>query len=155
PRALASNTWFVDGVNGNDNNDCKSPQTSCKTIAHAISLASSGDSVRVAPATYTEHLKISFSLNVIVSGAKTTIMDDHNLYNRPVVYISAGNTNVTLSNVTIRHGEYGCGGGIYNRGTLRIKDSTISSNVGSGYGGGICNWGTLTFSHGTVRKNVS
>ena len=27
PRALASNAWFVDGVNGNDKNDCKSLQT--------------------------------------------------------------------------------------------------------------------------------
>ena len=35
--ALANTTWYVDGVHGNDNNNCKSPQTACKTIGHAIS----------------------------------------------------------------------------------------------------------------------
>jgi len=59
PAALASNTWYVDGVNGNDNNDCKTAQTACQTIGHAISLASSQDSIMVAPATYKENLTIS------------------------------------------------------------------------------------------------
>jgi hypothetical protein len=27
PAALASTTWYVDGVNGSDINDCKSPTT--------------------------------------------------------------------------------------------------------------------------------
>ena len=72
PTALASNTWYVDGVHGKNKNDCKSPQTACKTIKHAISLASSGDSIMVAAATYTENLIISFSLKVIGSGAATT-----------------------------------------------------------------------------------
>jgi hypothetical protein len=49
---LASTTWYVDGVHGSDNNDCKSPQSACKTIAHAISLAWSGDSIMIAAATY-------------------------------------------------------------------------------------------------------
>jgi hypothetical protein len=64
PTAMASSKWYVDGVNGSDNNDCKSPQTACKTIGHAISLASSGDSILVAAATYTENLTIRFSLKV-------------------------------------------------------------------------------------------
>ena len=58
PSALAW-TWYVDGVNGNDNNDCKTAQTACQTIGHAISLASSQDSIMVAPATYKENLTIS------------------------------------------------------------------------------------------------
>jgi hypothetical protein len=73
--ALASTTWYVDGVKGNDSNGCKSPQHACKTITHAISLASSGDSIMVAAATYTENLTIGFSLKIVGSGAKTTIID--------------------------------------------------------------------------------
>src|SRR6516225_1460098 len=46
--AFAATTWYVDGVNGSDSNNCKSPTTACKTIGHAISLASSGDSISVA-----------------------------------------------------------------------------------------------------------
>lgn len=50
PTGLAS-TWYVKGVRGNDSNDCKSSLTACKTIGHAISLASWGDSIVVAAAT--------------------------------------------------------------------------------------------------------
>src|ERR1700726_2766188 len=75
PIALASSTWYVDGITGSDKNNCKSPQTACKTIRHAISLASSGDSIMIASATYTENLRIPFDLNMIGSGASTTIID--------------------------------------------------------------------------------
>lgn len=30
PGALAGRTWYVDGMNGGDNN-CQAPQTACKT----------------------------------------------------------------------------------------------------------------------------
>ena len=114
---LASNTWYVDGVNGNDANDCQTALTACKTIGHAISLASSGGSIIVAAATYIENLTIGFSLNLIGSGANTTIIDGGSV-NR-VVTINSG--AVTLSNVTIRYGLTAlCGGGIYNNGLLTI-----------------------------------
>jgi hypothetical protein len=73
--ALASNIWYVDGVHGSDNNNCKSRQHACKTIGHGISLASSGDSIMVAAATYTENLTIGFSLKIVGSGAQATIVD--------------------------------------------------------------------------------
>ena len=76
PVAVASTTWYVSGVNGSDKNNCKTPQTACKTIGHAISLASTGDSIMVAPATYTEwNLTINFNLKIVGSGAATTIID--------------------------------------------------------------------------------
>jgi len=42
---LASNTWYADGLNGSDTNECQTALTACKTIGHAISLSSSGDSI--------------------------------------------------------------------------------------------------------------
>jgi hypothetical protein len=108
PTALASSKWYVDGVNGNDNNDCKSRQTACKTIGHAISLASSGDSILVAAATYTENLTIGVSLKVVGSGAKTTIIDG--MGSGTVVGISNANAHVTLSKLTIQNGGPDGGG---------------------------------------------
>jgi hypothetical protein len=107
PTAMASTTWYVDGVHGNDNNNCKSPQTACKTIGHAISLASSGDSIMVAGATYTENLTIKFRLRIVGSGAKRTIIDGGG--NGTVVTISNANANVTLTKVTVQNGlaQYG------------------------------------------------
>jgi len=51
PTALASTTWYVNGVTGRDSNNCKSSTTACKTIGHAIFRAASGDSIMVAAAT--------------------------------------------------------------------------------------------------------
>jgi hypothetical protein len=155
-----SDTWYVDGVNGNDSNDCKSATTACKTIGHALSLASSGDSIMVAAATYTENLAISFSLNLIGSGAITTIIDGGHL--STVVTISASSARVILPKVTIRNGNgLGFGGGIDNLGRLTIDNSTISGNSvrPSGFiranGGGIYNGATLTIDHSTISGNTS
>jgi hypothetical protein len=149
--ALASTTWYVDGMNGSDNNDCKSPQTACKTIGHAISLASSGDSIMVAPATYTENLSIGVSLRVIGSGATTTIIDGGGA--NTVVNISGG--VVLLSKVTIRNGHTANGGGGIdnNAATLTISNSTLSGNSAS-VGGGIYNYlGNLTINTSTFSGN--
>ena len=147
--ALASNTWYVDGVNGSDKNDCKTPQTACQTIGHAISLASSGDSIIVAPATYAENLVIGVSLKLIGSGTATTIIDGGGA--STVVTISGG--VVLLSKVTIRNGHATDGGGIYNAGTLTISNSTLSGNSASYQGGGVLNSGKLTINQSTFSEN--
>ena len=150
--AMARNAWYVDGVNGNDNNDCKTSQTACKTIGHAISLASHWDSVMVAAATYKENLSIGFSLKVIGSGASTTIIDGGGV--NTVVYIPKRNPHVILSKLTIQNGRrYPNGGGILNRGTLTINNSTISGNRAVDVGGGILNRGTLTINNSTISGN--
>ena len=158
PTALASSKWYVDGVNGNDNNDCKTPQTACKTIGHAISLASSGDSIRVAASTYTETLTIGFSLSIVGAGARTTIIDGGG--NGTVVTIDQTGAVVTLSGLTIRNGKRRSrGGGISNAGMLAINNSTISQNLALvephtfAAGGGIYNAGTLTIRNSTISRN--
>jgi hypothetical protein len=156
--ALASNTWYVDGVHGKNQNDCESPQHACKTIGHAISLAHSGDSIMVAAATYTENLTISFSLRIVGSGAVTTIIDGGG--NGTVVRISRSRAHVILSKLTIQNGVASNGGGIYNNGTLTVNYGAVSGNeaVSSGsfdYGGGIYNNGTMTVSNSSLSGNRS
>jgi hypothetical protein len=154
--ALASTTWYVNGVTGSDSNPCLTSQAPCKTIGHAISKSASGDSIRVAAATYTENLTIGFSLNVIGSGARTTIIDGGRK-NRVVTVSTVG--VVSISNVTIRNGYAGSGAGIFNQAILTINNSTVSGNEAvSGYfhfatGGGISNIGTLTLNNSTVSGN--
>jgi hypothetical protein len=157
PTALASTKWYVDGVHGRDKNNCKSRQHACKTIGHAISLASSGDSIMIAAATYKENLTIGLSLKVFGSGVKTTIIDGGRV--NSVVTISG--TAVNLSNLTFRNGKAQWGGGIYNTGTLTVNSCSISGNtsVGKGFrgaeGGGILNFGKLTVNKSTVSGNIA
>jgi hypothetical protein len=156
PTVMASSTWYVDGVNGSDGNDCKSPQTACKTIGHAIVLASSGDAILVGPANYIENLTIGFSLRILAASAKTTIINGG--ATNTVITVSNSSAHVTLSELTILNGlASGFGGGIFNSGTLRINDSTITGNrTGGGLGhggGGIANDGTLTINNSTLNHN--
>ena len=164
PTALASSNWFVDGVNGNDFNDCRTRQHACQTISNAISLTLPGDSIFVAPATYHEGLVIPFPLKLIGSGAKTTIVDAGVVFGQALVIGSEPRVQVTVSRMTFRGaaGLVDSGGGIYNCfGTLTVIDSIITGNRirgGNGifgYGGGIynCPSSTLTLINTTVSDN--
>jgi hypothetical protein len=152
PRGFASATWYVNGANGSDTNDCMSTAAACKTIRHAISLAASGDLIKVAPATYKENLIVGKSLTIAGSGARTTIIDG-GLVNS-VVIIPNG-PRVSLSGFTIRHGSARFGAGIHNGGTLTISNFTVSANIASDSGGGIENGGTLTIKNSTVSGNIA
>jgi hypothetical protein len=150
PSALASTIWYVNGVSGSDSNNCMSSQTACRTIGHAISLASSDDSLMVAAATYTENLTIGFSLNVVGSGANTTIIDGGGV--KTVVTVSSTSAVVTLSNLTIRNGSAYGGAGIANFGILTIHNSALSGNRAV-FGGGISNAGSATINNSTISGN--
>jgi len=155
PLASAT-TWYVNGVSGNDNNNCLSATTACKTIGHAISLAASGDSIIVAAATYTENLTIGVSLKILGSGATTTIIDGGG-----VGTVVTTRANVILSRMTIRHGFAYIGGGIFNYGVLTVNNSIVAGNnafASGGFipmpkGGGIYNRGTMTIKNSTVSGN--
>jgi len=149
PNAFASTTWYVNGVTGSDGNTCLSPITACLTIAHAISLASSGDSISVAPATYTENLTISISLKILGANAGTTIVDGSNAGG---VFTIKSHAAVTLSELTIQNGSADYGAGIDSEGKLTVSHSTISGNFGL-EGGGIANTGRLTINDSTISGN--
>jgi len=163
PTAMASSKWYVDGVHGSDNNNCKSRQHACKTISNALSLTLPGDFIFVAPATYHETLFIYFNLEIIGSGAKTTIVDGGGVNSQVVVVGSEPKVQVRLSGMTFRNGAgEEDGGGIYNCfGTLTVIDSIIKGNRitsghGSfGYGAGIynCPSSTLTLINTTISNN--
>jgi hypothetical protein len=148
--ALASTTWYVNGVGGRDSNNCTSSTTACKTIGHAISLAMSGDSIMVATATYVENLNISKALKIQGSGTNATILPEN--ANLPVVQVA---THVVLSKLKISRGK---NSGVLNSGTLIMNNCVVSHNSGQrhygiSFGGGIYNVGTLTINNSTISVN--
>jgi hypothetical protein len=149
PAALASTTWYVNGLTGSDSNTCSASLAPCKTIGHAISKSVSRDSIMIASATYAEHITIVSSLNLIGSGASTTIIDGGR------VMVSTVGSVVSISNVTIRGGGAQSGGGVFNRAILTINNSTVSGNRVYATGGGISNFGTLTLNNSTVSGNIA
>ncbi len=147
--ALAG-TWYVNGVSGDDGNDCKTSKTACATIGHAISLAVSGDTVQIAAATYPENLGIPFNLTLNGAKAATTIIDGTTTAN--VLTVGAG-ISLALSNLTIRNGVgYQGGGGVDNAGTLTVSKSNFYANTALS-GGAILNTGTVTISNANFSGN--
>jgi hypothetical protein len=160
---LASTTWYVNGMSGSDSNNCLSATTACKTIGHAISLAASGDTIRTAAATYTEHLTLGISLKLIGSSASTTIIDGGTPSGGSVIAILNG-SDLAVSNLTIRNGRAQWGGGITRveaSGGLSITSSIITGNGATGCrgagaaGGGVANVGTLTITNSTITGNTA
>ncbi len=149
-RAEVHATWYVDGVHGDDGNNCKTKSTACATIGHAISLATSGDAIQIAAATYQENLSIPFNLTLNGAKAATTIVDGTNTAN---VFTVGTGISLALSNLTIKNGVgYSGGGGVDNSGTLTVKKSNFYVNTALS-GGAILNTGMATISNTNLSGN--
>jgi sugar lactone lactonase YvrE len=62
---------------------------------------------------------------------------------------------LVLRDMTIAHNSAGRGGGIDNLGTLTLENSTVANNSAGDQGGGIFNAGTLTVSDSTIAGNAA
>ncbi len=73
------------------------------------------------------------------------------------VFDISNGTNVTIDDLTIRNGSTtGDGGGIRNRGTLTLQNSTITQNTSNTDGGGIYNrYASLTVESCTIIQNTT
>ena len=146
-----------------------------------MTLASSGDSILIAAATYPENLAIKTSLKLLGSDASTTVIDGRakgpviNIVNavnvaiakltiRKGFSVSGGGVNFSYGTLTINDcfiggnmakGPQGFGGGVFNyQGTVIINNSTITGNRSEGQGGGVDNFsGTMTISNSTISEN--
>ena len=133
-------------------------------IQGAVDASESGDDINVGPGTYFENVQIDKSLDIKGAGAGETVVDG----NRSGSVFAIGNDNpdvdVAISDMTIQGGigtpveifpwyEPRFGGGILNYGTLKLKDTIISSNTAS-FGAGIANiGGTLSLNDSCIRDN--
>ena len=106
------------------------------TIQAAVDQAKDGDTIKVAPGTYQENVKVDKLVTIIGAGPGKTIVDGNR--GGSVFQIGAG-SNVVLSNMTIKNGQspYSIdGGGIHiDGGTVMVTKCQISGNTGSSAGG--------------------
>ena len=130
------------------------------SLREAVSAANTGDSILIPAGIYTltlgSELSVGKDLTLIDSGATDTIIQaaasSADATSR-VFLITTG--NVSISDVTIRHGRSsGNGGGIRNDGTLTLTNSVVSGNTANvSSGGGLANFGTLTLADSTISGN--
>lgn len=132
------------------------------SIQAAIDAAGSGDKIKIAAGTYQGSLLINEDITLDGAGAgQTTISADAD---KRVIAIAAG-SSVLIKGVTVSGGNinanclvdpdvdpYADGGGIFNRGSLKLFDTSVSANAAT-KGGGIYNEGTLTVRKSDVTGN--
>ena len=129
------------------------------SLREALAAARSGDTVNIPAGIYTltlgSELIVDEDLTMLGAGSGDTIIEAAaspiDATSRVFAITAA---DVSLSDVTIRHGVATHGGGILNTGTLMFTNGSISNNkAANDLGGGIYNEGTLTVIASTVSGN--
>jgi hypothetical protein len=152
--APAATTWTV-CASGCDYTRIKS--------AIAASTTLDGDTLAIAAGTYTEAgIAVNKSLTLQGEDMATTIVQaatSPSTASDRVFTIPSG-VSMTLQALTIRHGraisfDFESGGGLFNGGTLTLRNSTVRDNYAGRSGGGLFNGGTLTLRNSTLSGNSS
>jgi hypothetical protein len=139
--------------------------SSCYTsIQAAIGAASDGATIKIAAGTYQGSLDITKDVSLQGAGANATFITAD--ADQRVINISAG-SSVTIKGATISGGLLRyipgvspdfypdfVGGGIFNRGSLALYESTVTGNR-SFEGAGIYNEGTLTLRGSSISDNLA
>ena len=134
------------------------------SLREAIAAANSGDTVMIPAGTYTltlgSQLTIDKSLTLSGAGSEDTVIQaatsSADATSR-VLMIEGDDPTVTISDMTIRHGNASeaHGGGIFNRATLTLTNITISNNFATKSGGGFINIGQADIIGSFITSNTS
>lgn len=127
---------------------------SSATIQQGIDLVVSGGTVNAAAGTFKENLVINKRLTLNGAGSDKTIVDGQD--KDSTINVGTSSTSNLISNVAVINGKAALGAGIFNRGTLELRNVEIYGNDAA-YGGGIINGntGALTLVNANIHNNVA
>jgi len=140
--SVADSVYYVDGPNGDDNNDGLSLETAFATIHKALDTAWHGNTIIVLPGRYHENINFGAKRLTLRSfdpnHPDETIIDGNDL-DSVVTFVGSENANCRLTGFTITGGNTaGNGGGIQGNFTRAIIDNCIiKNNVSQNRGGGV------------------
>jgi LPXTG-site transpeptidase (sortase) family protein len=135
--------------------------TGVGSLRQAIADANSGDTITfdasLSGATITLASPLTLYKNVTIDGsALSSPLSISGNSSVSVFNINSG-IAVILDSLTIKYGNANSGGGINNKGTLTVNNSTFSGNSAKYFGGGIFNenGGNITVNNSTFSGNSS
>ncbi len=132
------------------------------SLRYAVDHAASGSTIRFAPGlTGTITLsngQFDINKNLVISGPGAGKLAISGNNNTRAFAVEAGDT-VTIKGLTITDGNESddYGGGLYNRGKLRLKNCTFSNDKADNYGGGVYDapGGTVSLTNCTFSNDTS
>ena len=142
------NIWWVDGANGNDNNDGKSEAAAFKTVQKVFDsylLGNYVDTIKVKPGTYDFSDGYISNINkpfimLGTGGASQTIFDADSKNSHFYISISSDN-DIVFDGITFRNGDYKQNNGgaltIYGTVTVDFRNSHFEKNKSEYYGGAV------------------
>ena len=166
--AFAGQTFYVDAIDGNDNNNGLTLEAAFATIQKGIDTALNGDTVLVADGTYMGdgNRDIDFKGKAITvrseNGPQICIIDCQTYdypYHRGFYFHNAESEYAVLEGFTILNGMNGSGGGIFctDGASPTIRNNIIEGNRipfgGDGGGGIACKRGASPVIVGNVIRN--
>jgi predicted outer membrane repeat protein len=142
--ALTASTRYVAPSGHDGTNTCTVKSAPCKTIAHALSVAASGDTVSLASGTYAEHgLTVALPVTIAGSGPAKAIINGAQAGSS--VFTVSDGASLVLSGVTVENGKTSDhGGAIVNSGTLTLTNDRFAGNSATDPGGAITNYAAIT-----------
>ena len=122
--SIASITYHVDGVNGDNTNDGLTRETAFATIQRGINIAEDYDTVLVWPGVYEEEIGFWGDAITVKSAADAAVVETD--YGYAFSFFSAEGPDTVLSNFVIRDSQYG----IYlvNGSSPTLRNLTIVNN---------------------------
>jgi sugar lactone lactonase YvrE len=153
--ARASTTVFV-SASGSDANPC-SKAAPCQHISHAVSIATGGETIDVAPGQFSENITIPASAGPItISGSGASLTSVYGGLAGSVFTIDQG-AAATLSNLNIGGGSAVTGGGVdiaAGSGPVTLRGDVVAFNSAA-EGGGIFQGpgGSLTVRDSAIFAN--
>lgn len=181
--ASAADRYVEAGAPYDPFNDCRSANQPCGSIANATVNAVAGDVIHVGAGTFREVLIVKKDLTLAGAGADRTTL---RAGGRAVAMLVTDGASVTVRGLTVTGGRAGGdqeggglqvgpasrvrllrshvtgnagrrGGGIYTRGDLVVRQSTVSANsaseVGRSGGGLYVDGATATIANSTISGN--
>lgn len=138
---------------GQDNPTC-TQAAPCRTIQHAVNIASPGDTISIGQGKFVEDQGVSVSINLTIEGAGIFLTRVSAKSGLSVFWISPG-ADVAITALDIIGGQAYEGGGIQNHGTLTLSNARVWQNRAQFAGGGISNLGTLSVSRTEIARNFA
>ncbi len=149
---IVSNIW-VDATNGSDIMGTGDSLQPFATIMHAFTVHGDGDTIRLMPGTYREHVRVPWGRIVTIRGSGDASDCIINSDTTRAMTIDS-QSEVYLRAMTLTGISDSVGGGIFSRAAILNCDSIAIRNCrAKRYGGGIYNEGMLVVSNSEIADN--